>query len=223
MFGLHLVHAVLIVMQYPPQKRGYWHEAFGAAYAANWALVVVGIAAGYLTWKTLRAIKRQAEIQAVGLRQWLDISPEGGRCVATSVLGGIDYNGPLTIWFNVTNPTPYPLTITEVSLKVSRKRPDGPTWEPFSRKEKVVLPPKKENISEPGYRFSIVLDLDAQMREDYNRHEFHTSISGHAAFQPAMGKPERTNFGWLIRWGPPVFMEVMSLSSELTKLDTDEL
>jgi hypothetical protein len=45
------------------QKPSYWKEAFGPANAPNWALVIVGGIAGYLAWRTVRAVQLQAAAQ----------------------------------------------------------------------------------------------------------------------------------------------------------------
>src|SRR5580704_17563788 len=42
--------------------REHWKEAFFPANWSNWALVVVGAAAGYLAWRTLKGIEKQAGI-----------------------------------------------------------------------------------------------------------------------------------------------------------------
>jgi hypothetical protein len=44
------------------QKPNYWKEAFGPAFISNWALVLVGGLAGFLAWRTLKAISKQAEL-----------------------------------------------------------------------------------------------------------------------------------------------------------------
>jgi len=41
-----------------------WRDAFAPSNWANWALVIVGGIAGYFAWRTLRAIKRQADLMA---------------------------------------------------------------------------------------------------------------------------------------------------------------
>ena len=42
------------------QQLCYWKQAFGPAYAANWALVLIGLVAGIMAWLTLRPIADQA-------------------------------------------------------------------------------------------------------------------------------------------------------------------
>src|SRR6266851_1433032 len=44
------------------QKAGYWKEVFGPANLPSWTLVIVGGIAGFLAWRTLNAIKRQADL-----------------------------------------------------------------------------------------------------------------------------------------------------------------
>ena len=53
------------------QQPSYWKEVFAPATIANWALVWVGLITGYLAWRTLRAIDRQARIMANAERPWV--------------------------------------------------------------------------------------------------------------------------------------------------------
>jgi hypothetical protein len=53
----------------------HWQEAFGPATWSNWGLVIVGLIAGYLASRTLRAIYIQANAQMKSLRAWIIIYP----------------------------------------------------------------------------------------------------------------------------------------------------
>ncbi len=58
----------------PKQQTSYWKEAFGPANLPNWALVIVGGIAGYLAWRTVRAVQLQAAAQMDSDRAWILVS-----------------------------------------------------------------------------------------------------------------------------------------------------
>jgi hypothetical protein len=193
-----------------PQPKPYqWRELYAPANMPNWVLAIVAGWAGIMALKTLWAIKQQADIQAAGLKQWVDVQVTTSKCKQRFVRGGVEHLADkIEIWFRAANQTAYPLTIQEVLVKISRARPDGPKWEEYRRKEEITLSPRtdeeviigQKNIHD--YHFFVPLDLDVGMAAQYNAHTFKVSISGHISFKPVIGQVEKQNFGYSVSCGP---------------------
>ena len=62
---------------YKSHPKEYFEAAFAPANASNWILAILGIVGGILAGLTLWTIKRQADIQAAGLKQWIDVQVMG--------------------------------------------------------------------------------------------------------------------------------------------------
>jgi hypothetical protein len=91
------------------EPNGYFCRLFGAANLPT-VLLVIGAAAGiWAAWRTLDAIKRQADLQQAQMQQWVDV---GDWKVHISV----DEKN-LLIQFNIVNPSNFPLTVKECVLK----------------------------------------------------------------------------------------------------------
>ena len=192
-----------------PDHWNDWIKAFGPASWSNWALAVLAGWAGVMALKSLRAINRQAEIQAAGMKQWVDVRVISSDCKCVPVLGGTEYEADkVNIWFSVSNETLYPLTIQEICVKTSVSGSDGPKWEPYKGAVEVILSPGKgrevvigqKNIHD--YHFVVVLNLDQVRAEEYIAHKLHVSVSGYVRFRPVIGEIEKQAFGYLVACGP---------------------
>jgi hypothetical protein len=80
-------------MKFLVMLANYCKNAFGPAYASNWALVVVGAIAGFLAWLTLRKIGTQAGLmkdQADQMRSQTEILTASVRVAKEIALRNID-------------------------------------------------------------------------------------------------------------------------------------
>src|ERR1700721_376111 len=164
----------------PSKPSSYpWRELYAPANIPNWVLALVGIGAVIAALKTLWAIRKQADLQAAGMKQWIDVQVIKSTCEQAYVLGGVEFHAErVEIWFSATNQTDYPLTIQKIFVKISGNRSDGPTWEPYTRKGEIILSPGRGKEPEIGkrnaweHRFFITIDLDAPMAEEYKTRQF---------------------------------------------------
>lgn len=209
-----------------------WYRVFSWPEGiTTWAILLTLLVIADQTAQTRRAADatkdaaqaalKQAEIQIAGLRQWLDVRVTTSRCQKAYVLGGVDYLAEhIEVYFRATNQTSYPLTIQEISVKISRERRDGPRWEPYMRKEEVILPPRTDDTAIVGQQnigdhdFFVPLDLDVGMAAQYRAHTLMLSISGQVSFKPVIGEVEKQWFGYLVQCGPDT-ARVFAMSSEL--------
>jgi hypothetical protein len=200
--GAHEPKCVRVIL---PPKDNYDYILF----AANILLVIVGFCGVGIGIRTLRAIRKQANIQAAGMRQWVDVQVTSSDCNCVFELGGIKYEADkVNIWFSVSNETTYPLTIQEVFVKTSVSGSDEPKWDIYKGEEEVILSPGKgrevvigrKNIHD--YHFVVVLNLDQARAEEYIAHKLHVSVSGYVRFQPVIGEIEKQSFGYLVSCGP---------------------
>jgi hypothetical protein len=90
----------------------YLHKAFAPEILSNWILVLVGIGGVIAALLTLKAIKRQADLQSVAMQQWLET--ENWR---TEVVHHDDGAGEITISFDVFNRTNFVLTVNEAQIR----------------------------------------------------------------------------------------------------------
>jgi len=201
-----------------------WSDLYAPANMPNWALTLVAGWAGIMALMTLWAIRKQADIQAAGMKQWVDVQVINSDCELSYVLGGVALHAEtIRIWFSASNQTPYPLTIEEVFVELSRRRSDGPKWEAYRKKEIIILSPSKDR--EPtvigqksifDHHFYITLKLDDQLIEEYKSQKLAVSISGHVTFNPVIGPVESQSFAYLISCGLNN-VHVLPLGSELEK------
>jgi hypothetical protein len=90
----------------------YLHKAFAPENLSSWVLVAVGIGGIAAALLTLRAIKRQADLQSVPMQQWVE--KENWR---TEVEHYDDGSGQITISFDVYNRTDFVLTVNEARIR----------------------------------------------------------------------------------------------------------
>ena len=157
------------------------------------------------------------------MKQWIDVQVINSECETTHVLGGVAFHAEkVTIWFSAVNRTTYPLAIQEIFVEISRRRPDGPKWETYSRKEEIALSPNAHRGTEASpksvfeHHFFMNLNLDGPMVEEYKANKFVVSISGHISFESVIGRVERQGFAYLII-SDPNNIPVAPLGSELEK------
>jgi hypothetical protein len=97
-----------------------WGELLAPVNIPNWFLVAVGGVTGWFVYKTLRAIKKQADLmdkqialQSVAMRQWVNIEPVGTVTPRT-----FEGRFEVTLQFVVRNKTDYLLTIKKIVAEV---------------------------------------------------------------------------------------------------------
>ena len=91
-------------------------------HASEWALVIVGIITfGFIGWqawetrKSASAALKQADIQAIAMRQWVNIIPIGiSRCVRPDRPGLCE----VSLRFEIINKTDYLMTILQIETNV---------------------------------------------------------------------------------------------------------
>jgi hypothetical protein len=155
------------------------------------------------------ATLKQAEIQAAGMKQWVDM-----RVTTTSVkewhataIGGDRLAKIISVHFSASNKTRYPLTIKEVVVYISRERLGEPSWEQYTKTEEIILAPKTdETVIDGGsmfdHNFSVPLILDVAQAAQYNAHTLSFSVTGSIRFKPAIGPPEDQGFSFVVKSGP---------------------
>jgi hypothetical protein len=172
-----------------PKPSGYpWRELYGPANIPNWFLALVGIGAVIAALRTLWAIRKQADIQAAGMQQWIDVETKGVKAVQ---LHGEPFAAQLQ--FEAVNNTPYLLTIQRIVTRLS-------VWpeeeEVFTVSETVRLPPTKEsaNNAYPFYIGSTTIEQAALL-----------TVNGEITFTDCFGSEQVQWFGGLYEWGDGSF------------------
>jgi hypothetical protein len=217
-------------ISFAKEKKSFWRYVFDwGPWIFNLLLVIVGGFQVWLLLRTWRTIGRQADIQAAGMRQWVDVQVTTTECKQTFVLGGTNFTGPVLLWFRASNPTSYPLTIQEIFVEISRRRTDGPKWESYSRKEEIILSPGRDReiaiIGQKSifdHHFYVVLEIDDLMTEEYKAHKFVVSVNGNLTFLPVIGPVEQQAFSYLTTCGPNN-VRVLPLGAELKKGEESEI
>jgi hypothetical protein len=192
---------VAVKVQRDKLDYGYWVFSLG--------LLIVGGLQVWIVWKTLGAIKRQADlmksqtdVQRANMRQWVVCE-----FVKTEYEGNI-YEGrelvrllPISIKLQAVNRTNLPLTITRIVTRISRPVAGRDTsWETFEVEEREILPPM---IGGQGgaYPFYVPLQLEGEAVKAYQSDQFMISVSCQVFFEPAIGGTEEQSFGSLVRCG----------------------
>jgi hypothetical protein len=86
-----------------------WYKAVSPDTWPNWAVVIAALGAIWAALRTLRTMKRQADLQHAAMQQWIDIK-EWEASFAD------DRKTSLNIKFDIVNPTNFPLTINEFKI-----------------------------------------------------------------------------------------------------------
>jgi hypothetical protein len=116
------------------EPNGYLCRLFGAANLPTVVLVFIGIGGIWAALWTLKAIQRQADIQEAPLQQWIAIDKWG-----TEGTHNKDGSAQLRIFFSVVNPTPYPLSLTRISVEIREVGIDYPDGHPLGPGERRTL------------------------------------------------------------------------------------
>jgi hypothetical protein len=148
--------------QYP------WRELYAPANVPNWVLALVAGWAGVMALKTLWAIRKQVDLQAAGMKQWLEVDAYQ---LAIDKPISEPINGPLKaasiqIRWRAINRTPLPLTIERVVIRLSR----AIKWEDIEIVEERLLPPFRDGV-ESAYRFFAPLHLDEAQTKSLLAHD----------------------------------------------------
>jgi hypothetical protein len=120
-----------------------WRELLAPANIPNWFLAIIGALGVGAAVKTLRAIKRQTDLQAAGMRQWVDV--EAIDCHSTEPW--LSHDKPqfaVEINFQAINNTANVLTIKKIETAVSMM-PDE--TEVFVVEINTDLSPRRESES----------------------------------------------------------------------------
>jgi len=108
--------------EHPPEKptKYPWGELLAPANIPNWFLVVVGAVTGWFVYKTLRAIKKQADLmdkqialQSSAMRQWVNVVPLG-----IGIPHTLEIPREITLQFEILNKTDYLVTIKGVEFEL---------------------------------------------------------------------------------------------------------
>jgi hypothetical protein len=182
----------------------------------SFLLVVVGFLQVWLLWRTLGAMKQQADlmkqqadIQEAAMQQWVE--------VVTTDAGGVDNQKSLrnnllevNLGFKVVNNTSVMLTIKRIVTKVGFF---AERWETFTITTSVSLPPSKGK--ESAYPFYVPLRLNTEHVELFKKGTVLT-IQGEVGFEDCLRKNQVDEFGGLYKFSPNVFeyMQPMGLVPE---------
>ena len=212
--------------QYP------WHELIAPANMPNWTLAVLAGVAGWLAYKTLRAIKRQADIQAAGMKQWVAVDVISSSCtnIGSNELDRIRNEADkVNIWFSASNETLYPLTIQEIVVETTVSGSEGSKGKVKIEEIRILSPGKgrevvigQKNIHDyyrqlqAEFRFIVDINLDQLRVEEYIARELLVSVNGYVRFQSAIGEIEKQVFKYMVSCGPGS-AHALSVGSELKK------
>lgn len=210
---------MILILLYP------WSELVAPANIPNWVLA-------FAAYITLRAIKRQADIQAAGMKQWVAVDVISSSCtnIGSNELDRIRNEADkVNIWFRASNETLYPLTIQEIFVETTVSGSDGSKEQVKIEEIRILSPGKgrevvigQKNIHDyqrqlqATYPFVVGLNLDQLRVEEYVARKLLVSVSGYVRFQPAIGKIENQVFKYTVSCGPGS-AHALSLGSELKK------
>ena len=173
----------------------YFSRLFSPENVPNIALFFAGIAGILVALKTLEAIKRQADIQAAGMRQWVDVGTKG-------VDSPDSLKEPFTVHlkFEAVNNTAFPFTIEKIVTKVGLQ---ADTWETFTVETSVTLPPSGE-ARHSAYPFYVAMKLSGIEAEWFKMGTVLT-VNGEVTFKDCLQKTDVQWFGGLYKWGVDLF------------------
>jgi len=209
-----------------------WRELIAPANIPNWVLALLAGVTGWLAFKTLRAIKRQADIQAAGMKQWVAVDVISSSCtnIGSNELDRIRNEADkVNIWFSASNETLYPLTIQEIFVETTVCGSGGSKEQVKIEEIRILSPGKgpevvisQKNVHDyqrqlqATYRFVVVLNLDQLTVEEYIARKLLVSVNGYVRFQSAIGEIEKQVFKYTVSCGPGS-AHALALGSELKK------
>jgi hypothetical protein len=209
--------AILCLSRHAGGDKASWIETFAWPNGVTaWALLLTLMVIAWQSTEARDAAKatrdaaqatlKQANIQAAGMRQWLDvelIASDTGETPLTDEFGKFVASLDAKLHFKAVNNSPYPLTVKKAQISISRNRYDGKMkWESFVIEETAILPPGGRG-SQNTYHFFIRLRLEGAGVESYARDNFFASIVGNVSFEPVIGESIiDQSFGSIGRCGP---------------------
>jgi hypothetical protein len=187
----------------PPVWARYftWPESVGA-----WAVILTLLVIAWQSIETAKAAQaslRQSDIQAAGMRQWVDIEALGCSSANYSLLR----NGPdfaVDISFEAVNNTANVLTIRKIETIVEMV-PDGS--EVFIVETNVDLSPDKKSENN---RYPFYIPAQSIKRELFNKGTVVT-INGAITFDDCLGKRRSDYFGGLYECSEGKFVKLRAL------------
>lgn len=178
---------------YKAHHKEYLKAAIAPANLSNWVLTGLGVIGGIVAVLTLWVIKRQTNLQAAAMQQWVDVETRG---VEVAKRPGKPF--ALELQFEAVNNTPYLLTIKKIVTTIAFYPGE---WERFPVCESVRLPPGKDG-KVSGYPFYI--ETTVETKEGFERRTLF-SISGDVTFKDCLGTKQTQWFGGLYECEPGNF------------------
>jgi hypothetical protein len=217
----------------PPVWARYvaWPEGVGA-WAVILTLLVIGWqsietrAAAKATEDSVGTMKRQADIQAAAMSQWLDVefvASDTAGSELTDELGNFVPSFEAKLHFKAINNSAYPLTVKRAEISISRNHYDGKMrWENFAIEETAILPPAGKG-KESAYHFFIRLGIEGAGVESYARDSYFASVVGNVFFEPVIAdRIVDQRFGSIARCGPSGATFTGYWSKEAVSTGTEE-
>lgn len=163
-----------------------WEKDFPPDSWPNWGLVLVGIIAGVVAIWTLLAIKRQADLQQIAMRQWVTtyLWMQEPRYVDGQLV-------ELTIRIPVLNETSYPLTLDSVVAE-------------FNGVEQIKLV-RSEIAPKDGHMLAFPVRLESAQISEYQHNRFILVVECRVTFVDVFKNEQTTMFNRLYRCGPSEF------------------
>jgi len=172
-----------------PAKDGYDRAAFWI----NVALACVGFSGIAIGVCTLFIIKRQTDLQAAAMQQWIDVETLG--CyIQTPPAGATDFPFTINLLFEAVNNTPYPLDIQKIVTKVGMWPYE---WEVFTVETSVTLASQEKSRNK---RYAFYVPTQSITKEAFKSGTVLT-INGEITFRNRLGKAQNDYFGGVYRCG----------------------
>lgn len=178
---------------YKAHPKEYLKTAIAPANLSNWILAGLGVIGGIIAGSTLWVIKRQIDLQAAGMQQWVDVEARGVEIVTCWKKGFA-----LQLQFEAVNNTPWLLTIQKIVTTVALYPGE---WERFTVSPGERLPPSKEGKSS-GCPFFIETGMET--KEGFEKRTLFT-ISGEVTFKDCLGIIRVQSFDGLYECSPGHF------------------
>jgi hypothetical protein len=180
---------------------------------AGFAGIGVGVFTLFKIKRQADLMERQANIQAAGMRQWVDVEVSGidaGQS-PTDEFGDLRESLDVTISFKATNNTSYALTTKKMEIQLCRGTKGRKTlWEPFVLNEERILPPSSTS-KERSHHVSIPIRLNRVEVDNFANTVLFIPVKGSVFFEPAIrGKTEEQSFDLVAKFGPNLAQTVKS-------------
>jgi hypothetical protein len=177
------------------EPKSYFTRLFSPENLPNIVLSIAGIAGIIVAIYTLKkigkqttAIENSVKLQEAQMRQWVVILNwqfDGQEFTKNTIAGG-----PLKITFDVFNPTEFPLTFENWSVRIATK--------PYAETVGTLLPP------DSPYLATVSIGTDGDVGERFLRNELVLPIVGEIAFTDVLGDRQRQSFSQMCVCGQGV-------------------